>query len=196
MVDIVSVKSLHAGWSRYDLVTFRMDDGSTIAREIEDHGEASVVLPYDPERRVALLVRQFRGPVWMKQGSDLTEPPAGLIDAGEDPASCARREAMEETGVRLDELEPLGSYWSSPGVSTERYWLYLEPYAGVDRTGAGGGLEDEHEDIEVIETPLDELAQAAMRGELADLKLLALVQALMIRRPELFRASVLNPVQT
>ena len=50
---------------------------------------------------------------------------------------------------------------------------------------AGGGV-DEHEDIQVMETPLHELARALERGELADLKLLALVQALMIRRPELF----------
>ena len=186
MVDIVGEKPLHTGWSRFSLVTFRLDDGSTIVREIEDHGSAAVVLPYDPERRVAMLVRQFRGPVWMKVGEELTEPPAGIIEDGEDPADTARREALEETGLRLGALDPLGAYWSSPGSTTERSWLYLAAYSAADRITDGGG-EDEHEDIEVIETPLHELAGALERGELADLKLLALVQALMNRRPELFQ---------
>ena len=185
MVDIVGATPVHTGWSTFSLVTFRLDDGSIIVREIEDHGSAAVVLPYDPERRVALLVRQFRGPVWMRHGAELTEPPAGIIEDGEDPADSARREAEEETGVRLGELEPIGGYWSSPGVSTERSWLFLAAYAEADRVGAGGGV-DEHEDIQVLETPLHELAAALERGELADLKLLALVQALIIRRPELF----------
>ncbi len=185
MVDIVGEKPVHTGWSTFSLVTFRLDDGATIMREIEHHGSAAVVLPYDPERRVALLVRQFRGPVWMQQQTELTEPPAGVIEPGEEPAACARREALEETGVRLGELEPIGGYWSTPGISTERAWLFLAAYAQADRVAAGGGV-DEHEDIEVLETPLGELAATLERGELADLKLLALVQALMLRHPELF----------
>ncbi len=185
MADIVSVKSIHSGWSRFSEVTFRLDDGTLLVREIEDHGSAAVVLPYDPERRVALLVRQFRGPVWMARGAEFLEPPAGLIEDGEAPDACARREAEEETGVRLGDLEPVGGYWSSPGVSTERSWLFLAAYAAADRQGDGGGVDhDEH--IEVVETPLADLAARLERGELADLKLLALVQALMLRRPELF----------
>ena len=185
MVDIVRATPVHSGWSTFSLVTFKLDNGAIIMREIEDHGSAAVVLPYDPERRVALLVRQFRGPVWMAERAELTEPPAGVIEDGETPDACARREAEEETGVRLGELEPVGGYWSTPGVSTERSWLFLAAYTEADRIGAGGGV-DEHEDIQVLETPLHDLAGALERGELADLKLLALVQALMIRRPELF----------
>ena len=185
MVEIVSVKPVHQGWSSFSLVTFRLDDGSTIVREIEDHGCAAVVLPYDPEQRTALLVRQFRGPVWIEHGADFLEPPAGIIEDGEDPADAARREAFEETGLELGELEPVGCYWTSPGVTTERSWLFLASYAAADRTAAGGGV-DEHENIEVVETPLAALAARLDRGELGDLKMLALVQALRLRRPELF----------
>ena len=185
MVEILSVKPVHQGWSSFSLVTFRLDNGSSIVREIEDHGCAAAVLPYDPDRRTALLVRQFRGPVWIAKGEDFLEPPAGIIEDGEDPGDCARREAFEETGLKLGPLEPVGSYWSSPGVSTERTWLYLAAYAAADRTAAGGGV-DEHENIEVVETPLAELAARLDRGELGDLKMLALAQALKLRRPELF----------
>jgi nudix-type nucleoside diphosphatase (YffH/AdpP family) len=185
MVDILSVKPVHQGWSRFSLVTFRLDDGTVLTREIEDHGSAAVVLPYDPKRRMALLVNQFRGPVRMAQAPGFPEPPAGIIEDGEDPAETARREALEETGYRLGELEPVGCYWSSPGVTTERSWLFLSAYEPTDRVADGGGV-DEHERIEVIETPLSELDARLERGELADLKMLALVQALKLRRPELF----------
>lgn len=143
------------------------------------------MLPYDADRRVALLVRQLRAPVRLAHEPSFPEPPAGLLDAGEDPSDCARREVMEETGVRLGALEPLGCYWSSPGVSTEKTHLFLAPYSAADRIGPGGGTDaDEH--LDVLEEPLSALAGRLNRGELADVKLLALVQALLQRRPELF----------
>ena len=185
MADIVSVKELYRGWSRFSLVTFRLEDGQTLERCVEDHGGAAVVLPYDPERRVALLVLQLRVGVRIAGGVEGPEAPAGLIDPGEDAAAAARREAEEETGLVLTELEPVGRYWTSPGSTTETCDLFLSPYCAADRKGPGGGVDD-HEDIQVIETPLAELARRLERGELGDLKLLALVQALKLRRPELF----------
>ena len=185
MVEVVKIEPIHVGWSRFSIFTFRLDDGSLIRREIEDHGRAASVLPYDPERRVALLARQFRAPVHLAGAPDILEPPAGLIDAGESADDCARREAMEEVGVRLDVLEPLESYWASPGSTTEYSTLFLAPYTAADRIEAGGGTDD-HENVEVLETPLSQLAAMVDRGELHDLKLLALIQTLRLRRPELF----------
>ena len=49
---------------------------------------------------------------------------------------------------RLRSLEPLGTAWACPGISTERMHLYLAPYDPADRVSQGGGLADEHEDIE------------------------------------------------
>jgi hypothetical protein len=89
-------------------------------------------------------------------------------------------------GLRLPTLEPVGAFWSMPGVSTERMHLFLAPYGEADRVGAGGGLAAEHEEIEVVETPLAELARLADAGELTDMKTFALVQALRLRRPDLF----------
>ena len=185
MVEIVKIEPIYVGWTKFSVATFRLDDGSVIRREIEDHGRAASVLPYDPERRVALVARQFRGPVRLADMPDFLEPPAGIIDEGESAADCARREAMEEVGVRLGELEALGTYWASPGSTMERSDLFLAPYSAADRIEAGGGTDD-HEDIEVIETPLQDLAGMIDRGELQDLKLFALVQSLRLRRPDLF----------
>ena len=185
MPEIIETRPIYRGWSNFSLVRFRLDDGAEIERCIEDHGDAACVLPYDPERRVALVVRQFRGPVGLRGEAAFVEPPAGLIDDGESPEACAIREAEEETGLRLRSLQSVGRHWSSPGSTTERTWLYLAEYASADRVGAGGGTDD-HENVETLETPLAELAARADAGELQDLKLTVLVLALMRKRPELF----------
>jgi nudix-type nucleoside diphosphatase (YffH/AdpP family) len=184
---IVEVTTLHEGWGRLLKLTIELPDARRMTREVEDHGAAVAVLPYDPARRTAILVRQFRPPVFHAAAvPDLLEAPAGMLDE-DDPAACARREALEEIGLRLGALEPVGAAWSTPGVSTERIHLFLAPYAPADRVGEGGGLAEEHEDIAVLEVALGDLAAMADRGEISDLKTFALVQTLRLRRPELFQ---------
>lgn len=186
---IRGTRIVHDGWSRFLVAEVTMTDGTRLAREIEDHGRAVAVLPYDPVRRVALLVEQFRTPAFYAAGiTQVLEVPAGLLDESE-PEDGARREAYEETGVRLGALEPVTCGWSMPGISTEQMDLYLAPYAATDRTGPGGGLAEEHEAITVREIPLSELARLSDRGELTDLKSLVLVLTLRLRRPELFVAA-------
>ena len=184
--QIIDVKTLHEGWGRLLALRIRLSDGQVMKREVEDHGAAVGVLPYDPERRVAMLVRQFRAAVFHAGGEpEVLEAPAGLLEE-DDPAECVRREALEEVGLTLTSLEPVGGVWTMPGISTEHMHLYLAPYGSGDRTSGGGGLADEHENITVVEMGLSELAAMADRGRLSDLKTLTLVQTLRLRRPELF----------
>jgi hypothetical protein len=89
-------------------------------------------------------------------------------------------------------MEHVGRLWMTPASSTERVDYFLAPYSETDRVDCGGGLEQEHEQIRLREVPLSELWALAEAGRLNDAKTLILVQALRIRRPELFGA----PAQT
>ena len=184
--QIKQVETLHEGWRKLLKLTVQMPDGRTMAREILNSADAAAVLPYDPEQRKVILIRQFRAPVMHVEGRDaFVEAVAGLLDEDE-PEACARRETIEEAGIRVRTLEPVVTAWSAPGITTERLHLFLAPYTAADRVGEGGGLADEHEEIEVLEIGIDELMRLLEQGAIADMKTLVLVQALQLRHPELF----------
>ena len=188
MPQILSTRSLYDGWTSLRLVRVRLDSGEVVNREVEDHGDAVAVLPYDPVRRMAMLIRIMRAPALLRAGrAALFECPAGLLDEA-DPAEAARREAEEEVGLALHDMEHVGRVWTSPGISAEQMDLYLAPYSAADRVNAGGGIASEHEAIEVAELGLDLVWQMVERGELDDMKTLTLVLTLRLRHPELFAA--------
>jgi nudix-type nucleoside diphosphatase (YffH/AdpP family) len=182
--ELVEVETKYRGWCRVLVATIRLADSTVIKREIEDHGNAAGVLPYDPLRRTAIVIRQLRAPVLYAAQPDCVEAIAGLIEQGEDAATCVKREALEEAGVRLSALEQVTTAWTMPGLSTECMTLFLGLYGEADRIGAGGGVDDEQ--IEVSEIALSELAHMVDSGAQIDLKVMMLVQTLRLRRPELF----------
>jgi nudix-type nucleoside diphosphatase (YffH/AdpP family) len=185
-IEITGIETLHQGWARLLIVTIRLPGGETIRREVEDHGRAVCVLPYDPQRRTAVLVRQFRAPPFLVAGeSETVEAIAGIVEDG-DPARTAEREAREEAGLRLRGLEHVVTAWTMPGLSTERMDFYLATYGATDRVADGGGLANEHENIVVVEMQLADLADLADKGRLTDTKTLLLVQTLRLRHPDLF----------
>lgn len=185
---LVGVETIFSGWTKLQRIRMRVASGDVVERLVEDHGAAACVLPYDPARRTALVVRLPRPPLVLTGEPEprLVEAIAGLIDPGESAEIAARREALEEAGVELDSLEPVGTFWTMPGVSTERMSAYLAACTPADRRGAGGGVAGEHEDIEVIEARLSDLWADLEAGRLADMKLALLLQALRLRRPALF----------
>lgn len=184
--SVLSESLLHEGFVNVSRLTARTPDGE-VSREIEHHGEAAVVLAFDPERRVAALVEVFRfGPLKGGGVPTLIEACAGMIDDGETAETAARREAMEEMGLTLTRLEPIGAFWSTPGVSSEKLHLFLAPFSPEDRTGSGGGDPEEQEGLRPIERRLGDLWRELERGGVTDLKTALLLQALRLRRPQLF----------
>ncbi len=89
---------------------------------------------------------------------------AGILEPGETPEQVARREAVEEAGCEIAELEPIGKVLASPGGSSEVLHLYC---GRVDSEGIGGihGLEHEHEDIRAFTLPLDTALERLAKGD-------------------------------
>lgn len=133
---------------------------------------AAVVLAIDQGH--VLLVEQWRVPL----GAACLELPAGLVGdetAGEDVATSAARELEEETGYRPDRVEIVGTFASSPGMTSEIFTLVRA--SGLTRVHDGGGVDGENITVHRVElrhVP-DFIAATRARGTLVDAKLLALL---------------------
>ena len=126
---------------------FRGGWSAPISREIMQRHAAVGLLPYDPALDAILKVEQFRsGALSRAESPWLLELIAGLIDSDESPAEVARREALEEAGLAIGEMEAVAEYFSSPGGSDEYFHLFC---GRADLKNAGGffGLAEEGEDI-------------------------------------------------
>jgi ADP-ribose pyrophosphatase len=172
-------KLFRGGWSK------------TVSRELFKRHDAVGVLLYDPLLDAVALVEQFRIGVF---GSDVArknhqspwilELVAGLIDKEEVPVEVARRESFEESGIIVEDIEPVGEYYSSPGGSNEYFYSFI---GRADLTHAGGihGLENEGEDIKVHLIQLDELWSKLDQGLLINAHTLIAVQWLKLHYQEL-----------
>jgi nudix-type nucleoside diphosphatase (YffH/AdpP family) len=138
--------------------------------------DAMVVLPYDPIRKKLLLTGQFRLGAHMNDGTPgLLEACAGTLDPGEAPEPCMRREAMEELGLHVGEARFLFEAFVSPAATTEKLYFFVAPYGPEARIAAGGGLEEEGEQIVVVEADYEDTLRQAERGEIRDAKTLTLL---------------------
>ncbi len=145
--------------------TLRLPDGHETRFDIVEHPGSVVILPVDDQGNL-LFVRQYRHAA----GLDLLELPAGTLDEGEAPETCARREIREETGMAAGNLEHLGGFYLAPGYSTEYMHVYLATGLRPDPLEADA---DEFLTVEVI--PLGMALEMARRGEIPDAKSLAAI---------------------
>lgn len=180
-VRIVDVELVAAGWHVLRATTFDYQhlDGhwTRQRRETYDRGNGATILLYDRERGAVLLSRQFRYPVYVNGHPDgmLIETAAGLLD-DDGPEAAIRREAEEELGVAVGALEHVLDAYMSPGSVTERVHFYAAPYTPATRTGDGGGLADDGEDIEVLELPFTTASAMTRDGRITDAKTIMLLQ--------------------
>lgn len=185
-VRLISSELLSDNWAEVKKSTFELQrrDGSwqRQVRETYDCGHGAAVLLYNLARRTVILTRQFRFPAWFNGDANpwLVEVPAGKLD-GDDPLTCAKKEAEEETGYRVHDLTEVAVVYASPGSVTEKLWLYVGQYEPGSRISAGGGLEQEGEDIETLELPFTEALAMLDRGEIADAKTIILLQHAALR---------------
>jgi len=140
--------------------SLREENGIEIVREVVRHPGGAGALPLFDDGRVA-LVKQYRHPA----RRELLEIPAGKIEAGETPETCAAREVEQEIGFRVGRIEMLAEFYSTPGFCEEKLHVYL----ATDLTPSSQAL-DHDELVEVVHLPFAEAAQMAERGGIEDSK--------------------------
>ena len=151
-VEVVEKKTVYQGFFkmlRYQVKHRLIEGGWTpvLTRECFDRGPAAGVLLYDPYKDAVVLLEQFRiGAVDAHEGPWQLELVAGIIEEGESATDVVHREALEESGSEVLDLEYIIEYYPSPGGCNEKMFLYC---GGVDSTGVGGvhSLAEENEDI-------------------------------------------------
>jgi len=139
------------------------ENGRQIEKEVLVHNGAVVVLPIVDDEKI-LLIRNHRYAV----NQVLIELPAGTLEKGEDPINCAGRELLEETGYLAERLKPIGSFFASPGIITEKMYAF----AAYNLQKSTTALED-GEEIEVFTTTWPEAIEMIGSGQIADSKTIA-----------------------
>jgi ADP-ribose pyrophosphatase len=163
------------------IVAHERHDGAMSTDErrlVFERGDAIAVLLFDEQARSVIVVEQFRLPALIARRRDnaasadgwITELLAGMIDEGESAMQAAIRETFEETGYRIDNPRPIGTFFSSPGGSSERFFMYFARVSAALREGRGGGLDGE-EDIKVFQIGVDDLFGRLAAGVIEDPKL-------------------------
>ena len=142
------------------LIAVRVDevelpDGARAKRECVEHPRAVAVVPLLEDGRV-LMIRQYRHAA----GKVLWELPAGLVEEGEEPEECARRELGEEVGYEPGELIPLFSTFLSPGFSSEIIDIFLARELRPVNIAS-----EPDERIEAVPVPLAKAVDMVCRGQ-------------------------------
>lgn len=150
---------------------------STPVRRLNlERGEAVAVLIYLEDVDKIVLIRQFRYAAFLA-GSDgwIDEIVAGVQDE-QDPLACAKRECIEESGYEISRFRLIASVFSTPGITTERIHIYLGICQSADKKYPGGGLDEEHEDIQIMELATEEVRKRLENGAFNDCKTILALQ--------------------
>jgi ADP-ribose pyrophosphatase len=189
-VEVIEKETAYRGRFQIDRYTLRhrLHCGGwsePFVREVFERGHAAAVLPYDPVADRVVLIEQFR-PGAMAAGEKpwLIEVVAGIIDAGETPEAVVAREAQEEAGVTVHDLEKIAHCLVTPGACSESLDIFV---GRVDASTAGGvfGLRHENEDIRVFTLSTDEAAELLRTGVIRNAVAIIALQWLLLNRTQL-----------
>lgn len=148
---------------RLELHHLSNDAGERLKKEVVVHPGAVVILPF-LDADTIILIRNKRHTI----NETLIELPAGTLEKGESPMNAAGRELQEETGYLAGRMKPMGSFFASPGILTEKMFLF----AAYDLERTRTKLEAD-EEIEIKYAKWDEAIDMIQFGEIKDGKTIA-----------------------
>lgn len=186
-VKNIKTKLLSDNWYILKKHTFdyEKEDGTweTQMREVYDRGNGAAILLYNSKKGTVVLTRQFRMSTYVNGNTDgmLVEVCAGLLD-GDNPEDCIKKEAEEETGYKIENVQKVFESFMSPGSVTEILHFFVAEYEDTMKIGEGGGAEDETENIEVLEMPFKAAIDMIKTGEIKDAKTIMLLQYAQINK--------------
>lgn len=195
-VQLIEQKTLWKGF--FEVKGFRLQFGQPggvmsdpVDRAVFVRHDAVMVIPLDAKLQKVAMVEQFRAGAFANPARRddpwLYEFPAGMIEPGQAAADAARREVMEETGLEVQQLRHLSTFFTSPGGCSERISLYLANVElGGQQGGPGFGLASEQEDIYMHILPVAGLAPLVGSRRIADAASLLAVSWLQLHLPNAF----------
>ncbi|MBZ5859515.1 GDP-mannose pyrophosphatase NudK [Flavihumibacter profundi] len=180
-VKILETKILSDNWYILKKIIFDYRDNNGVwqqlNREAYDRGNGATILLYNKQAGTVILTRQFRLPTYINGNETgmLIEACAGLLD-NDHPEDCIRRETEEETGYKIKDVEKIFEAYMSPGSVTEILHFFVAAYEKEMKLGKGGGVAQDHEDIEVLEYNFKDALAMVRSGEIKDAKTILLLQ--------------------
>ncbi len=180
-VKIIDIKNLSNAHYKLDKVDFKFQtkngDWQTQSRECYDRGDGAAILLYNSAKRTVILTKQFRMPSYLNGNKTgmMIEVCAGLLDE-DHPEACIIKEVEEETGFKIGNPQKVFELFSTPGAVTEKIYYFVAEYSDEMKISDGGGLEEEHEEIEVLEINFETALAMVSKGEINDAKTVVLLQ--------------------
>jgi len=190
---LINRESAYTGFFKVDKCHIKHDlyqGGEVeIQRELFHRGDAVAVLLYDPAKDKVVMVEQFRvgaidGEVDDEQTPWLLEIVAGMVEKNESITDVARRECMEEAGLKVHSFETIYSYYSSPGGCSEKIYL-LCGLVGSGQAEGIHGLDHENEDIKVSVYDFEEINQLLASDRISSATPIIALQWLCLNRERL-----------